>query len=410
MASIDPYTITVPDTELEKLAQKLSVASLPDELDDASWGYGASLADIKRLTQYWKDGFDWRREESKINELPNFRTAIEVDGFGSLDIHFVHQKSNVEKAIPLLFSHGWPGNFLEVSKLLPLLSGGGEEAPAFHVVAPSLPNFGFSSGVTKKGFSLSQYAETFHKLMQKLGYTKYVTQGGDWGCMITRIMGLLYPDHVLASHINMIRGGKPTWTSHPLLALQHALTPYSSRDRSGFARTAWFMNEGSGYRLQASTKPQTLGYALADSPVGLLAWIYEKLHDWTDKYPWTDDEILTWVSIYWFSTAGPAANLRIYYEASKDTARGRLRSEQYIPRVKLGLAHFPRELSVVPKTWGRTMGPVVYESDNESGGHFAAWEKPEAIARDLKRMFGKGGGAYGIVDGKDGYQGTRARL
>lgn len=237
-----------------------------------------------------------------------------------------------------------------------------------------------------------------------------VTQGGDWGCMITRIMGLLYPDHVLASHVNMIRGGKPTWTSHPLLALQHALTPYNSRDRAGFARTAWFRNEGSGYRIQADTKPQTLGYALADSPVGLLAWIYEKLHDWTDAYPWTDDEILTWVSIYWFSTAGPAANLRIYYEAVKDTSLGRLRSQQYIPRVKLGLAHFPLELSVVPRTWGRTMGPVVYESVNESGGHFAAWEKPEVIASDLKRMFGKGGGAYGIVSGRDGYQGARARL
>lgn len=216
-------------------------------------------------------------------------------------------------------------------------------------------------------------------------------------------MGLLHPDHVLASHINMIRAAKPAWTSNPILALQHAFTPYSSADQAGLARTSWFFKTGSGYRTQQQTKPQTLGYALADSPVGLLAWIYEKLHDWTDAYPWTNDEILTWVSIYWFSTAGPAANLRIYYESYNDPVHGAERGQKYIPRVKLGLAHFPQELTVVPKTWGRAMGPIVFESDNKSGGHFAAWEKPEAIAKDLKVMFGKHGGAYGVVKGRDGY-------
>ena len=216
-------------------------------------------------------------------------------------------------------------------------------------------------------------------------------------------MGLLYPENVLASHINMIRGGRPSWTSNPILALQHAFTPYTSRDHAGLARTSWFFKTGSGYRTQQQTKPQTLGYALADSPVGLLAWIYEKLHDWTDEYPWTNDEILTWVSIYWFSTAGPAANLRIYYESYNDHSTGVERSQQYISRVKLGLARFPRELTVVPKTWARTLGPIVFESDNENGGHFAAWEKPEIIAKDLKVMFGKNGGAYGVVKGRDGY-------
>ena len=221
--------------------------------------------------------------------------------------------------------------------------------------------------------------------------------------MITRIMGLLYPTSVRASHINMVRGHTPTFTSNPLLATQHALTPYSQRDRAGLARTSWFLKEGSGYRNEQETKPQTLGYALTDSPIGLLAWIYEKLHDWTDAYAWTDDEILTWVCIYLFSTSGPAASLRIYYEAAHDTQFGRVRTELWIPHVKLGLAHFPREISVVPKTWGRTMGPVVWESENERGGHFAAWEKPEAIVRDLREMFGRGGGAFGCVEGKEGY-------
>lgn len=237
-----------------------------------------------------------------------------------------------------------------------------------------------------------------------------VTQGGDWGMMITRIMGLLYPDHVKASHINFIRGAKPTFTSNSILALQHALTPYNAREKDGIGRTSWFLREGSGYRTQQRTKPQTLGYALADSPVGLLAWIYEKLHDWTDNYPWTSDEILTWVSIYYFSTAGPAASLRIYYEAEHDPVYGHGRSQLHIPNVNLGLAHFPREITVVPKTWGRTMGPVVFESEHERGGHFAAWEQPDAIAGDLKRMFGRRGGAFGVVGGREGYVQSRAKL
>ena len=208
----------------------------------------------------------------------------------------------------------------------------------------------------------------------------------------------------------MVRGKPPKWTSQPLLALQHALTPYTSRDHEGLKRSSWFLNDGSGYQREQSTRPQTLGYALADSPVGLLGWIYEKLHDWTDNYPWTEDEILTWVSIYWFSTAGPAANLRIYYEAVNTTSVHRLRTEQWVPGVKLGLAYFPRELTVVPKLWGRTMGPVVYESDNDKGGHFAAWERPDVIASDLQKMFGKGGGAYGVIKGKEGYSGVSSRL
>ena len=229
--------------------------------------------------------------------------------------------------------------------------------------------------------------------------------------MITRIMGLLYLTHVKASHINLIRGAKPTLTSNPFLFLQNWLTPYNAREKAGFARSNWFLQEGSGYRAQQSTKPQTLGYSLADSPIGLLAWIYEKLHDWTDSYPWTPDEILTWVSIYWFSTAGPAASLRIYYEAQHDNVYGRARSQLYIPHVKLGVAHFPREITVVPKTWARTMGQVVFESEHEHGGHFAAWEQPEAVVQDLRRMFGRGGGAEGVIDGADGYikSGTHGR-
>lgn len=216
-------------------------------------------------------------------------------------------------------------------------------------------------------------------------------------------MGLLYPDHVRASHLNYMHSFPPSWTASPLLALEHAVTPYTAADRAGRQRSQQFQQSGTGYAWQQSTKPQTIGYALSDSPVGLLAWIYEKLHEWTDNYPWTEDEILTWVSIYWFSTAGPAASCRIYYEVAKDPSFSHKRLMQYVPQVKLGLARFPREIFVAPKTWGRTLGPVVHESFHDSGGHFAAWERPEIIAQDVKNMFGRGGGAYKSVKGRDGY-------
>lgn len=268
--------------------------------------------------KHWQEGFDWRAQEARLNALPNFHKKVEVNGFAALDIHYLHQPSDSPDAIPLLFCHGWPGSYLEVTKMLAALKQS-SNGVSFHVVAPSLPNFGWSEGTKKTGFGLKQYAEVNHALMQSLGYEKYATQGGDWGFYITRAMGLLYPDCVLASHVNMIRASPPTWTANPLLALQHSIQPYSERDKKGLERSKWFLEEGSGYRVLQSTKPQTIGYALTDSPVGLLAWLLEKLHDWTDSYPWTDDEILTWVSIYYFSTAGPAASLRIYYEVSNPT-------------------------------------------------------------------------------------------
>ncbi len=219
-------------------------------------------------------------------------------------------------------------------------------------------------------------------------------------------MGLQYPNHCKASHINLILGNPPKLTQNPLLALRHAVFPYDAREKAGRERSAWFDNLGYGYNLLQSTKPQTIGYALADSPVALLAWIYEKLHDWTDGYSWTEDEILTWVSIYWFSKAGPAASVRIYHEAThpqpySDVTTSTLR--QWIPHVKLGIAHFPREITVVPKTWAATLGPVCLQSEHPKGGHFAAWEVPEAIVADLRRMYEKGGPCYGVVARKSGY-------
>lgn len=408
MSDPKPFAVNVPDEELENLHRRLALARFPSQLESSDqdlWDFGVPSKDVQRLTHYWRTGFDWRKAEAKLNELPQYRTDIEVEGFGSLDIHFIHRKSSVKKAIPLLFSHGWPGSFIEVTKLLPLLKDG-DGHPAFHIVAPSLPNFGFSSGVTKRGFGLAQYAEVLHKLMIKLGYDQYVTQGGDWGYWITRAVGYRYPDHCKASHVNMIEARPPKWSTSPFLALQHALKPYTDAEKAGRRRAEWFDREGYGYNTIQRTKPQTIGVSLADSPVALLAWIYEKLHDWTDSYPWTDDEILTWISIYWFSKPGPEASVRIYYESfHSESVSGIPYSKlmSYIPDVKLGLAHLPCEIAAAPSTWVETLGPVVRQSRHKRGGHFAAWEVPKVIVDDLQAMLGKEGPCYGLITDREGY-------
>jgi pimeloyl-ACP methyl ester carboxylesterase len=397
---IKPFKIAVPDAALASLKAKLSSATFPQGGDTTeSWDYGVPLADIKRLTAYWADGFDWRAQEARLNEaLPQFMTKVEVDGFGEIDMHFVHQRSKTPDSIPLLFSHGWPGSFLEVIKILPLLTDPKEGGPSFHVVAPSLPNFGFSGLVSKKGFGIPQYAEAIHKVMLNLGYDQYVSQGGDWGFIITRLLGVLYPEHCLASHVNMIHvRDPPTFSQSPVQWLTHALLPYSKGEREGIARSRWFMREGFGYNLLQSTRPSTIGLALADSPVAVLSWIYEKLHDWTDAHPWTDDEILTWISIYQFSTAGADASVRIYYEYKHAQKELTDKGHGWVPRVKLGLSYFPQDLTLPPKAWGRAQGPVVFEAFHTSGGHFAATEKPEELVGDLRKMFGKGGGAASVA-------------
>jgi len=419
MADIKPYTIAVSDSAIDDLKLRLSLARFPDELKGAGWDMGCPLDDIRRLTKHWQESYDWRAAEHELNKLPNYVTPIQCDGFEALDIHFVHMRSSNsrvgQKAIPLLFIHGWPGHFQEVIKILkPLTEGGGDDdddkTPVFDVVAPSLPNFGFSQGTKKRGFALEQYAETLNKLMLKLGYDEYVTQGGDWGCHISRAIAHLYPGHCRATHINMDSCSPPSFLSNPLLAAQAALTPYSKREAAGVERTRWFNEQGRGYNLEQSTKPQTLGYALADSPVSCLSWIYEKLHDWTDPQgrSWTDDEICTWVSTYWFSTAGPAASVRIYYEVSHagEGATSKFNHEKlrtYSPGVKLGFSHFPMDLMVLPRTWFGTLGEVVFDREHESGGHFAAWERPHELVADVRKMFGRGGGAFGCVKERNGY-------
>ncbi|PVH81359.1 alpha/beta-hydrolase [Cadophora sp. DSE1049] len=390
MAPIRPFEINVSDASLAKLKQKLELTRFPEgEIEEAGWDYGAPLKEVKALTKYWIEDFDWRAAEKKLNAIPQFKAEIKVEGFDPLDIHFVHQKSDVEGAIPLLFLHGWPGSFLEVTKMLPLLKGE-DEKQAFHVVAPSLPNYGFSGRVTKKGFGLGQYAEVANNLMLTLGYDQYVTQGGDWGAIIIRVIGARFPQHNKASHLNLAIASEPKWDA------DNPKPEYTERELTIMKNGKIWRETGNGYFAIQSTKPATLAFSLADSPTGLLAWIYEKLVGWTDDYPWTPDEILTWISIYYHSTAGPGASIYTYYEATHDAKFNFLTIQEYID-IPLGIAGFPKEVATAPKSWRKALGPVVEDVEFERGGHFAAWERPGDVVECLVRMFGRGGGAEGVV-------------
>ncbi|KAI9368063.1 Alpha/Beta hydrolase protein [Aspergillus egyptiacus] len=399
------FHIAVPDVDLERLRAKLDATTFPDELDNAGWDTGVPLDEIRRLAAYWRDGFNWREQEKRLNEqLNHFTMPVSVEGFEDLQVHYLHHTSKTPGAIPLLFLHGWPGNFIEATKLIPLLTTGDDGKPAFDVVAPSLPNFGFSSVVKKRGFGLHQYAEAMHKVMTGLGYTEYVTQGGDWGAVISRIMALKYPTHIKALHLNFIPMLPPKPWSNPFFFLRNLLTlPFSAHAKAHLSTSLTYLTKGSGYMIQQSTRPQTLGYALHDSPVALLAWIYDKLHLWSDNYPWTDDEILTWVSIYVFSAAGPAASTRIYYEASEEGSLYETLSKPAPPGVKIAVAQFKEELMKYPLSWTGLLGDVVRATEFSRGGHFAAWEVPEILADDLREFLGKNGPCYGVVTGRDGF-------
>lgn len=380
------------------MQDKLARATLPPPApqSDDPWKYGVPNADMERLLDYWKKTYDWRKAEAELNdELPQFTLPVTVKDHGTFQAHFVHQRAKREgKAIPLLFVHGWPGHFAEVRKILPLLTNPEDEDDlVFNVVAPSLPGFGFTSAPEKSGFAISQYAEFCHTLMLSLGYDEYVVQGGDWGFFIChRLVHLYGPKHVKAWHTNLPAGRPPTATGWPRLYFAHLLTPYTEAEKKGLLRTKWFREIGQGYFQEQSTKPQTLAYSLADSPVALLAWIYEKLVTWTDNYPWTEDEVLTWIHIYACSgaqsTSSAATSIRIYYEAVHAHDFHILSDPAYYNgKVPLGVSVFPQEIVVVPATWHHTLGHLVYTGNHASGGHFAAFERPQELVDDIRKMF-----------------------
>ncbi|KAL2870708.1 epoxide hydrolase [Aspergillus lucknowensis] len=399
MAAIKPFTIEISDSRLQRLQEKLALTEFPNQVEDLNtdaeeWSRGVPLREIKRLTTYWKDDFDWRKVEARLNgELPQYTTDIEIDGFGSYNIHFVHQRSTgaeERQVIPLLFLHGWPGSFLEVSKILPLLVNAGENELSFHAVAPSLIDFGFSEASSSKAFGMDQHAEAYHKLMLTLGYEEYVIQAGDLGYMISRLMSSKYgAEHIKALHTNSAVPAEPTAESHPELHTELQNDPLPEFDKAGLTRTATFFKDGMGYVALLTTRPQTIGYGLTDSPVGILAWIYEKLHDWTDGYPWTDEEILTWVCMHYFSRAGPAAPGNLYFALERNSpvpGNPFAVVQGYVPDVPLGISRFAKDLVLLPRAWNRTLGPVLLQREYGRGGHFGAWECPAGIVGDLRGL------------------------
>ncbi|ROW09336.1 hypothetical protein VPNG_05786 [Cytospora leucostoma] len=279
MSNIRRYQVAVPTTAVEKLHEKLAVSTFPDEVDGAGWERGVRVADVKRITKYWHQEFSWASFEERLNKLPHFEATISVEGFDPFQLHFLHQKSASPDAIPLLFVHG-------------------SNKPSFNVVAPSLPNFGFSSRITKTGFGLRQYSEALHKLMLSLGYEQYASQSGDIGISITNSIGALYPHSLRALHLNMVVGVPPSLTKSPIAFVRflvtHFLNLYTPPESAGLKAAQQYRTSGNAYFDIQKTRPNTIGLLLADSPVGLLAWIYEKLVAWSDKYQWTDQEVCEW--------------------------------------------------------------------------------------------------------------------
>ncbi|KAI0805716.1 Alpha/Beta hydrolase protein [Xylaria sp. FL0064] len=376
MENIRPFQIDVP-SEIEGLNQRLRTSKIP-ELFEVDWEYGPPTNDIKRIAKYWVEEFSWRSFEKRLNKLPHYEATVTISNFEPFQVHFIHQRRESPDAIPLLFVHGWPGSFYEVSQILPMLTQNEQNGgPAFHVVAPSLPNFGFSSRIDRPGFGIKQYAETGS---------------------ISLTIGNFHPESLRAIHLNLIAGVPPSPTS-PASFIRflatHFLKLYSAREIQGLKAAQDYQEHSSGYFQIQKTRPYTIGVALADSPVGLLTWIYDKLISWTDGYAWTA-EVCEWVSLYWFSRAGPAASVVIYHEASKGEWPSRAGIS--VPGTKMGFSYFPKEIFSTPREWNRRLGDVVFEREHERGGHFPAWEQPELLVGDLRVIFGKGGGAHGAVE------------
>ena len=397
-----PFKVEVPDAVLSELRRKLESARLPGAFDAQSKDpirYGVNVPLVSMLREYWLNGYDWRKHEAELNTFRQFKLSVE-----GLDVHFIHERSKVPGAVPLLLLHGWPGSVWEFHKLIPqLVQPTGRPLrlkQAFHVVAPSLPGYGWSEEARTPGMDPARIARMLDKLMLDLGYDRYVAQGGDWGAVIAKTLAITVPEHCVALHVNLVVNRLPVDVSLRSAALAAnmlvdlsplgALT-LSERDRNALHRLKEYQTGGSGYfRIQA-TKPMTLAFGLADSPVGLLAWILEKMQAWTDGAGnvlnvLSKDEILTNVMIY-YVTNTIASSMRLYYEMAKSPARSQLVSS-YV-EVPTAVASFPKEILMVPRRWIALGFNLVRFTEFPEGGHFAAWEQPDMLAQDLRGFFFK---------------------
>lgn len=376
---IEPFRIAVPDAVLTDLRERLARVRFPDEIADAGWSYGAPLGYMKELVAYWRDGYDWRRAEAALNRLAHFRARV-----SGLGIHFIHERGRGPKPFPLVITHGWPGSVAEMVKIIGPLTDpaahGGDAADAFDVVCPSLPGYGWSEAPHTAGAHAGYTAGLWAELMRGLGYTRFGAQGGDWGAVVTALLGAKHGDVCAGIHINMVIALPPD-PEHPTAGLDEAEIAAVMEGQR------WY-NEENAYMRQQSTKPQTLGYGLNDSPAGLAAWIVEKFHAWSDcggdiESRFSKDELLTNVTIYWV-TQSITSSCRMYYESYH---AGLLPAPRFSVPVPTGCAIFPKEIMRPPRRWVENQYNLQRWSVFDSGGHFAAMEEPQALIDDVRAFF-----------------------
>jgi pimeloyl-ACP methyl ester carboxylesterase len=386
---IRPFQISVSEAELEDLRRRIEATRWPSKelVEDRS--QGVQLATMQELARFWVTDYDFGRVEARLNALPQFTTQI--DG---VDIHFIHVKSPHENALPLIMTHGWPGSVIElldtVGPLTDPTSHGGTPEDAFHLVLPSLPGYGFSGEPTELGWDPGRTAHAWAELMHRLGYTRYVAQGGDLGAIVTDVMGRLAPQGLLGIHINLLVAS---------IGLEDQLPAESEQERAAHDAVSTFTTDGFGYFLEQSTRPQTIGYALLDSPVALAAWLldhdtdsyYKISHAFLDGEPsghLTRDTIVDNITLYWLTGTGASA-ARWYWELGRAQAAARAAGEAPpAVSVPVGFTTFPGEIFPAPRSWVETVYPdPAYFNEVDRGGHFAAWEEPELFSNEVRAAF-----------------------
>jgi pimeloyl-ACP methyl ester carboxylesterase len=379
--AIQSFRIDIPQAELDDLRRRLAGARWPAELPGVGWSRGVPLGYLQQLADYWRSGYDWRTHEAQLNQFPQFTTTLDGQ-----HVHFLHVRSPEPNALPLLLTHGWPGSIVEFMKIIGPLTDprayGGDAADAFHVVAPSIPGFGFSGPTREIGWNTARVARAFAALMDRLGYDRYGAQGGDTGAIVSPELGRIAADHVVGVHVNA-----PTVGFMPFGPLEPAdEAALTDAERARLKRAAYYNQELLGYAMVQSTRPQTLAYALTDSPIGQLAWIVEKFQEWTDPAAELPDDavdrdqMLTDVSVYWLTrTAGSSAQL--YYEG----AHSGLWGPPAPSTTPTGVAVFPQDVAlrgIADRSYN-----IVHWSEFARGGHFAAMEAPDLLVGDIRAFF-----------------------
>ena len=378
MTEVRPFRIEASDDDLADLRRRLTATRWPDPEPVDDWSQGIPLAYLRGLCDYWADGYDWRAREANLNRFPQFVTPISVDGSEPVDIHFLHVRSPHDDAVPLVMTHGWPGSVAEFQDVIGPLTDptahGGDPVDAFHVVCPSMPGYGFSGKPTEPGWGIGRIAAAWDDLMARLGYDRYVAQGGDWGAMVTTLIGARNTEHCVGIHLNMA------------VVLPSTLEDLTETEQGVLDTFDHYREWGSGYSKQQSTRPQTLGVGLADSPAGQCAWVVEKFHEWTDNDGDPEsavdrDHLLDNVMLYWLPNTG-ASSARLYWES--------FRSPPFeLPQVPVAVSVFPKELMRTSRRWAEAHfgDHLVWFNELDRGGHFAAFEQPELFVDEVRSGF-----------------------